>query len=199
MVVGPSQDGIAGRFGAVVAHHRLGLAACTEQPVEPAADAEAEIDQRQAFAGKVVDHHQDAQAPAADELVGGDSVATESFCEIYVFEVGWPILVVTRRTLDAARRRAMRRRQPSVSSAAACAIGWSAANIARLCGGSIGGEGTMVWTGIAIIVAGLGLAAIASHLEGKSEQQGDSWLMRVAMVAIVGGVVVLGAIENFHG
>ena len=57
----------------------------------------------------------------------------------------------------------------------------------------------MVWIGIAIIVAGLGLAAVASNLEGKSEQQGDSWLMRAAMVAIVGGVVVLGAIENFHG
>src|SRR3954468_15838770 len=74
MIVGPAQDGIASQLCAVVTHDHLWLAALDEQAVELARHSVAGDrrirDQRQALAGAVIDHNQNAQPPPVNELIG---------------------------------------------------------------------------------------------------------------------------------
>jgi hypothetical protein len=51
MIVSPSQEGIAGQLGAVVAHDRLGLATLAEEPIELAGHPDA----RDAGSGIAID------------------------------------------------------------------------------------------------------------------------------------------------
>lgn len=74
VVVGPSQDGVAGQLGAIVADDGLGLAVGGQEPVELASNPKARDrgigDQRQALAAAVIDDDQDAHAAAVNELIG---------------------------------------------------------------------------------------------------------------------------------
>src|SRR6516225_1784119 len=74
VIVGPTQNGIAGELGTVVTHDCPGRAALDEQPIELAGDPDARDrgigNQRQALAGAVVDHNQDAKPLTVDELIG---------------------------------------------------------------------------------------------------------------------------------
>jgi uncharacterized membrane protein YidH (DUF202 family) len=55
-----------------------------------------------------------------------------------------------------------------------------------------------LWIGLFMVVGGLGVLAVASHverksnLERKSEQRGDPPLMRIAFGMILVGVAVMG-------
>src|SRR6516164_3844192 len=74
VIVGPTQNGIAGELGTVVTHDCPGRAALDEQPIELAGDPDARDrgigNQRQALARAVIDDHQDAKPPTVDELIG---------------------------------------------------------------------------------------------------------------------------------
>jgi hypothetical protein len=76
VIVGPLQDGIRGQLGAVVTDDPLGLAALAQEPIELASDPDPRDrgvgDERQALARAIVDHDEDAQAAAVDELVGSE-------------------------------------------------------------------------------------------------------------------------------
>ena len=73
VIVRPSQDGVRGEFGSVVADNHPGLAALGEQPIELAGNPDAGDrgvgHQGQALARAVIDHDQDTHAAAVDELV----------------------------------------------------------------------------------------------------------------------------------
>src|SRR5579864_8577161 len=76
-LVRPGEDGVGGQLGAVVADDRLRTPpAAANGVVELARYAPARDrrvgDQRQAFAGTVVDHRQDAKAPTVGQLVGDE-------------------------------------------------------------------------------------------------------------------------------
>jgi hypothetical protein len=68
--------GVRGQLGPIVTHDRLGLAALIEEPVELASDPDAGDrgvgDKRQALARAIVDHDEDTQAAAIDELIGSE-------------------------------------------------------------------------------------------------------------------------------
>ena len=74
--VGPARIARAGELGAVVADDQLRHAAPGHERVElarhPPPDERGVGHQRQALAGEVVDHGQDAEAPAAGERVGDE-------------------------------------------------------------------------------------------------------------------------------
>lgn len=72
----PAQDGRRGQLGAIVADHRMRLAAQPDQPRQFARNPNARqrrVDyQREAFPRLIVDHAQDAEATAARQRVGNE-------------------------------------------------------------------------------------------------------------------------------
>ena len=72
-VVGPRQDGVRGVFRAVVADDGVGSAPLPDDgvqlPRDPRTRQRGVGHQRQAFAGAVIDHRQDAEAPSVRHLV----------------------------------------------------------------------------------------------------------------------------------
>jgi hypothetical protein len=78
LVVHP-QDPVRGQLGAVVAHDRLGLAAFMA-PIELTGNPNAQNggvgDERQALARAIVDHDEDAQSTAIDELIGNEAASS---------------------------------------------------------------------------------------------------------------------------
>jgi hypothetical protein len=76
LVAKPYEAQHGNQLGAVVTHDRLGLAALAQQSIELASDPHPRDrgvgDERQALARAIVDHDEDAQAAAVDELVGSE-------------------------------------------------------------------------------------------------------------------------------
>ncbi len=70
--ISPCEDGVAGKFAAIVADHHLRLAALAHQPVKFPRHTDAGErgvgHQRQALACAIIDNGQDAEAAAVGEL-----------------------------------------------------------------------------------------------------------------------------------